>query len=267
MAVPAPMTRFLDAAMPRLQADARLLGVAAGGSFIRGQLDEYSDIDLVLVYREDASPTASERMEIARGLGALLVAFTGEHVGEPRLLICLYGPPLLHVDLKFVALKEFGARVEDPRILWERDGKLAEVLRSTPAHWPEPDPQWLEDRFWVWTHYAATKLGRGELFDVLDMLGFLLAVVLGPLAMKEQGRRPQGTRRLETQAAQWVPALKETVATHDARSCATGLRAAVRLYRELRERIAPANLERRKEAEAEAVRYLDAVISNLAPRP
>ena len=32
--------------------------------------------------------------------------FTGEHVGESRVLICLYGPPLLHVDLKFVSLSD-----------------------------------------------------------------------------------------------------------------------------------------------------------------
>jgi hypothetical protein len=33
-------------------------------------------------------------------------AFSGEHVGEPRALICLYGPPLLPVDLKFVSLSD-----------------------------------------------------------------------------------------------------------------------------------------------------------------
>lgn len=256
------MEQFLANALPRLQADNRLLGVAAGGSYIHGQMDEYSDLDLVLVARDDAIETVlPQRWDVARHLGKLLVAFTGEHVGEPRLLICLYGPPLLHVDLKFVELKDFAARVEDPKILWERDGQLSAALQATPARWPVPDAQWIEDRFWVWIHYAATKLGRGELFDVLDMLGFLLANVLGPLAMVEQKQPPQGTRRLETSAAKWVPALCETVAAHDARSCGAALRAAVKLYRELRERIAPANLVRRGDAETEAVRYLDSVIA------
>ncbi|MER7057532.1 MULTISPECIES: hypothetical protein [unclassified Streptomyces] len=35
-----------------------------------------------------------------------------------------------------------------------------------------PDLQWIEDRFWIWVHYGATKLGRGELFEVN---GFLAA--------------------------------------------------------------------------------------------
>jgi predicted nucleotidyltransferase len=262
MGIPRLIEQFLAGAVPRLQADDRLLGVAAGGSYAQGQMDEYSDIDLVLVARDEAiDALMGARFEVARGLGKLLAAFTGEQVGEPRLLICLYGPPLVHVDLKFVALRDFGARVEDPKILWERDGKLSAVLRAAPGKWPQPDPQWIEDRFWVWMHYAATKVARGELFDALDMLGFLLANVFGPLAMVEQGHRAQGTRRLETQGAKWLPALRETVATHDARSCGAALQAAVKLYRELRERVAPPDLQRRSEAEAEAVRYLESVIA------
>ena len=44
------------------------------------------------------------RVQLAESLHLLLAAFTGEHVGEPRLLICLYRSPLLHVDLKYVSL-------------------------------------------------------------------------------------------------------------------------------------------------------------------
>jgi len=58
----------------------------------------------------------------------LLAAFPGDHVGEPRLLICLYGPPLLHVDLKFMSTDEFLHRVEDPMVLWDRAGALRAAL-------------------------------------------------------------------------------------------------------------------------------------------
>ena len=79
------------AALPTLTADKRLVGVAAGGSFLTKTMDAYSDIDLVLVAEpggyEDLLAT---RIDLAERLGNLLVAFTGEHVGEPRLLICLY---------------------------------------------------------------------------------------------------------------------------------------------------------------------------------
>jgi len=80
----------------------RIVGVTIGGSAVIGAMDEFSDLDFVVVCRDDAqSDVVSEAHDFARRLGPLLAAFAGEHVGEPRLLIALYGPPLLHVDLKF----------------------------------------------------------------------------------------------------------------------------------------------------------------------
>ena len=96
--------RLLDGIQHNLSADSRFAGLLAGGSLIHGGVDEFSDLDLVLVASDGAyDAVMKERRAIAEIFGDLLAAFTGEHVGEPRLLICLYGPDLVHVDLKFVA--------------------------------------------------------------------------------------------------------------------------------------------------------------------
>jgi hypothetical protein len=100
-------TAFLETLIEKLKQDDRFEALLAGGSMVHGGFDEHSDIDLVPVVRSDAyARVLHERREIAGGLGNLISAFTGEHVGEPRLLICLYGPELLHVDLKFVVLSD-----------------------------------------------------------------------------------------------------------------------------------------------------------------
>lgn len=111
--------RFLASALPALGTDPRILGLAAGGSFLTNTMDAFSDLDLVVaVDPAHMGAVMAERHQIASTLGPLLAAVTGEHVGEPRLLICLYDlPPLLHVDLKFVALPDAAARVEDPAVL------------------------------------------------------------------------------------------------------------------------------------------------------
>jgi len=248
---------FLQTALPQLQADERLVAVAAGGSFLTGGMDEYSDLDLVVV----VEPTAAlqimpERQQIAARLGSLLAAFTGEHVGEPRLLICLYGPPLLHVDLKFVSLSEAASRIEDPVILWEREGQLTAVFQQTTAMYPAPDLQWLEDRFWVWVHYVATKLGRGELLETLDGLAFLRRQVLGPLALHIQGARPSGVRKVETHAQPYLEDLRLTTAPYDRLACVGALRAAVSLYRRLRTRLAVEALTVHTAAEEAALHYV-----------
>ena len=155
--VPEPHATFLHTAVARLSEDERLVGVAAGGSYLTQAMDAFSDLDLVVAVEPAAYASVLEdRKRIAGGLGPLLAAFTGEHVGEPRVLICLYGPPLLHVDLKFVSLPDLADRVEDPAVLWERDGRMRTALTGRPAAFPAPAPQWIEDRFWVWIHYGAS---------------------------------------------------------------------------------------------------------------
>lgn len=254
--IPDQHARFLSEAVKRLRTDPRIVGVAVGGSYLTGTLDEFSDLDMVIAVEPgEYAAVLNERRAIAEGLGSLLVAFTGEHVGEPRLLVCLYGPPLLHVDLKFVRLDEFMPRVEDPEILWERAGRMRAALAEGVSRYPEPDPQWIEDRFWVWIYYGATKIGRGELFEALDMLAFLRWQVLGPLAMSEAGGRPTGVRKLEVTAPARARAIEATVAAYDASSCTRALTATVTIYQDLRERRGR-GVRRHAAAESAALAYL-----------
>lgn len=72
-------------------------------------MDEFSDLDFVVVCDDEhQADLLRDAPAFAAELGPLLSTFTGEHVGEPRLLICLYGPPMLRVDLKFVAVTDPG---------------------------------------------------------------------------------------------------------------------------------------------------------------
>ena len=137
------------------------------------------------------------------------------------------------MDLKFVALPDVNPRVEDPLVLWERDDRLTAELAKGVARFPQPDPQWIEDRFWIWVHYCATKIGRGELFEAADFLAYLRGQVLGPLILLEAGQRPSGVRRLETAAPVRAKQAEATIAIHDARSCLEALKAAMALYQEL----------------------------------
>ena len=246
---------YIEAVIAAIQADPRVVGLTAGGSAATGTMDEFSDLDLVVVCRDEHQPELlRDAPAFAARLGPLLACFTGEHVGEPRLLIALYGPPPVHVDLKFVADSQLDQRVEDGLILWQRDGALDAALRRAVPAWPQPDPQWIEDRFWVWIHYGATKLGRGELFECLDVLAALRAIVFGPLIARDSGHRAAGVRRLEQMAPGLVPALEATVSDHTPRGCAAALRASVALYRQLRGD-APV-LVRRTSAEAASLDYL-----------
>lgn len=263
-AIPVAHSTFLDRALPRLRADLRVVGVAAAGSFATEKMDEFSDLDLVVAVEPDhVKVVSAERHRIAAELGPLVAGFTGEHVGEPRVLICLYrgegGAPPLHVDLKFVSLPDVADRVGDLVVLWERDGRVTRALQVREARYPSPDPQWIEDRFWVWIHYGATKIGRGELFEALDFLAFLRAQVLGPLMLLEAGLPPSGVRRVETVVPTRATALRATVAPYDPAECARSLFAAAALYRVLRQSLGPGIVVPNQAAEYTAIAYLTEV--------
>jgi len=234
--LPAPHRTFIEEGVPRLERDERLLGVAVGGSFLLNEIDVYSDLDLVVFVEPSAyQGVLRERDVIAASMGDLLESFTGEHVGEPRLLICLYGPPLLHVDLKFVSLEDIHDKVEDPVVLWERDDRISTQLFQQEAVFPQPRKEWIEKRFWVWVHYTATKIGRGELFEAIEALGFLRVNVLGPLILEKQGARPQGLRKIERHAKkEQQDMLKRTLAGYDDGECLQALQGSIELYRAIR---------------------------------
>jgi hypothetical protein len=181
-----------------------------------------------------------------------LTSFRGEHVGEPRLLICLYEEPLLHVDLKFVVVDDLAERVEEPAVLWQRDERVALALAAGVAQYPNPHAPWLERRFWVWVHYTATKIGRGELFEALHLLDYLRATVLGPLGLMRVGARPSGVRRVEIADPELARRLEPTVAKYDAQDCLRALEACVAVYRWLR----TANGPTPSEVEVAVMRYV-----------
>jgi hypothetical protein len=178
---------FITNAIAHIQQDSEALGLAAGGSYASGELDAYSDLDLVLITTQPIAPDLEKMRAYASRLGTMLASFRGDHVGEPRLLIALYDDPLLHVDIKFLTPSEFFGRVENPLILWERDGALSAIMQQSEPHFPDFDFQWAEDRFWIWVHYAALKIGRGEYFEAMDFLAFVRNTVLGPLLHLKNG--------------------------------------------------------------------------------
>jgi hypothetical protein len=259
---PWPTRPFVERAIAAAQADPRIVGLTAVGSAAAGVMDEFSDLDFVVVCQDEDQPgLLHDATAFAAGLGPLLTSFTGEHVREPRLLLCLYGPPPLRVDLTFVASSDFIHGAEDGRILWQRNGALDAALRRAPASRPTASPQWIEDRFWIWIHNGSTKLGRGEYLACLEEMAFLRRTVFGPLIAQLRGHRPNGVRRLEQIAPDLVPALAATVGDHSATGCLKALRAAVDLYHGLRGE--SPELVRRTGAEAAVLTYLAEIETRL----
>ena len=234
---------FANQIVKKLQRNPDVVGLAAGGSWITNEMDEYSDLDLILVTKTKVSNDKSRMIHIASEFGNLLNAFTGEHVGEPRVLICMFDNPFLHVDIKFVTPPEFEKRVENPVILWEKADVLTNIIKSTKAEWPKINFQWIEDRFWTWIHYTTLKIGRGEYFEVLDFLSYLRVTVIAPLIQLKNGQLPRGLRKAEFNLDSTdLEKLKETVSKYDLDSVVNSLEKIIKLYLLLRKELYPKSI-------------------------
>jgi predicted nucleotidyltransferase len=247
---------FADKAKTILEPDNNVIGLAVAGSWLTNEIDEFSDLDLILVTEQKISHDKNLMLDYAKRLGNFLSGFTGEHVGEPRVLICLYDSPLLHVDIKFLTLDEFHSRIETPSLLIDKNGQLEKAISNSTPKFPYPDYQWIEDRFWTWIHYALLKIGRGEYFEAYDFMGFLRMVVFGPLLHIKNDNLPRGVRKVETDLEREdLAKLKRTIATYDRQSLLDSLKNAVSLYRQLRTVLYDNNVTLQNETDKKVMNY------------
>ena len=249
--------QFIENVIDRLKSDNQALGLAVGGSWVTNEIDEYSDLDLVLVTKSKIPPDIDRMIGYANRFGKLLNGFTGEHVGESRLLICLYDDPLLHVDIKFNTSEEFHIRVEDPVIVWERNEALTSVIKNSEANYPYPDYQWIEDRFWIWIHYTCLKIGRGELFEALDGCSFMRVNVIGSLLQIRNGKLPKALRKVESNLnTPDLLRLKKTIPTYDRDSIIKSLEEIISIYTTVRKELFPKKINFRSETQKKTLDYL-----------
>jgi hypothetical protein len=237
-----PNIEHLAAHRAKLQAlaaaamqDPDILGMTIKGSFALDIADEFSDLDLSFVIRDDVFEDAFRRQrQLPSAPASPVAAFTAEHVGLPELLIVLYDD-LVHADFRYVPLSEFPDQEEDLpcRVVWERNDLLSEHLATAPRSSPHMDAAWIEARMWTWVWYTQTKILRGEVYEALDALQFLRSRVLFSLLAVTRGLRPGGSRRAEELVGDLKEEFAVTVASADRYSTMQALEKTVDLYMRL----------------------------------
>ena len=227
--------RRLLAACEVGRAEPDVVGMAIAGSFVDGKPDEYSDLDLRVVVRDRTlEGVFSRREEIASNSGPLIAAFTGEHVGEPQLLITLY-EDLVHVDFLFVALADAAERNlgRQVQVLWERTHEVSAALSHPYVADPVADLNYLEARIWTWTWYIQSKILRGELWEAASALNFVRDAALFRLLALEHGMRFRGARHVQGLLGGRAVTFAQTQTAVEQLALLAALRATVRLYLEL----------------------------------
>lgn len=236
-----PHYTFAQEAARQLEQQPFILGLALGGSFMEGRLDEFSDLDFHVVVADTHRDWPLEaRIALFAPLGQLLCAYANGH--DSRVLISLYDCPplLLHVDWKWITLKEFEIRVENPSVLFEQENCLTEIMNRTNWAYPLPDWAAADPKFWTWMHYVLSKLGRGELLEAVDYLCEVRSSLVGPMVLHKNGFSPRRMRRAEQlPPAEWQLLQPSIVWQHSTRACFEAIVGMIELYCQTRQHLLP----------------------------
>jgi hypothetical protein len=236
-----PHYTFAQEAARQLEQQPFILGLALGGSFMEGCLDEFSDLDFHLVVADSHRDWPLEaRCHLLASLGTMLCAYPNGH--DARVLVSLYdcAPLLLHVDWKWISLQEFEQRVENPIVLFERASCLTEVMNRTNWGYLLPDWAAAEPKFWTWMHYVLSKLGRGELLEAVDYLCEVRSSLVGPMILHKNGFSPRRMRRAEQlPPAEWQLLEGCIVWEHSPAACFKAIMGMIEVYCQVRQALCP----------------------------
>jgi hypothetical protein len=114
-----------------LEPDDKVIGLAAAGSWLTNEIDEFSDLDLILVTQQKVSGDKNLMLDYEKkwlvSYSPLQVSLSENH----EFYFCLSGIPLLREDIKFVTLDKFHLRIEIPIILIHVIRKSIHVICKT----------------------------------------------------------------------------------------------------------------------------------------
>lgn len=195
--------RFIGRLQRHVQTESSIVACFLSGSFGRRLEDEYSDLDIVLVYTDEVAREHSwrQRRDLVRAVMPYVPvrSFDGEHV-RPYFHIALYSNGT-KADYRFEAreLLQPSPWERDIRIIKDTGG-WAERYQADSARLALPQPYLsaeeltaLDNRFWVmlWDVLRLLKRGdRDKPFTIyLELLHFTLPPLLRVLPGEEPARQ------------------------------------------------------------------------------
>jgi len=191
------LVRTLETVM---RADARIVGLVMIGSGASGFRDELSDVDLMAVVSAELD-AVEVGDALARDLASQLPLY--RHVQTPPArargihVFLLEGH--LELDLSFVSIGELRATSERFRILFDRDGGVAQRMSLPPSPGPARGEQarfrYLAGSGALW--FGLKALSRGEYLLATERLGELRAHVMALACIERLGSDAQAAQRAD----------------------------------------------------------------------
>ncbi len=186
--IPVTADAVIEQLVDSCAADDRVVAVFLGGSLARGEADEYSDIDLCVIVRDDAyDDVIAGRDAFVRTLGEPLFL---EDFGNGNMAFVILADGT-ELEFNYFAESDLDAIRSGPhRVLLDKDG----ILSSRAFPLPETDraaqvEALREILFWFWhdVGHFTTAIGRGQLWWAAGQLEQLRAYCVNLVRIEQGG--------------------------------------------------------------------------------
>ncbi len=168
------------------------------GSIARGQVDQYSDIDLWYIVRDKTALDERRAQVIAamQRVGDPITMFPATHLGIENLVIffTVLEEQVVKFDVEFVSASDF-RRPAELIALHDPDRMFENLLERPDSKF---DIEFAKARATGWIWYTYTKIARGEFFEASDALDVIRKLTLVPLQLYLAGAPIEGYRRIES---------------------------------------------------------------------
>jgi predicted nucleotidyltransferase len=233
--------RLLEAILTFFRRDPPAIGAWISGSLARGDADEFSDLDIGVLFGDDASRAAAWSHRWDWPLAPWFHRFDADHV-RPYFVIYLFdeaapGGTPVKADLALFLEDELPPPEGGPyRVAWDDAG----MLRDWASRSSTREADWAlavheDERFWAWTYYCLQHVRRGEYYEIASELHWLRGIVEAWRA-RLAGENEFSPRRVESRYD--VADLAETFAAPNHRALRAALLKLIDLHESQRAEIA-----------------------------
>ncbi len=198
------MDRVIENALSLAENEPRAIAAYLSGSFAKGSISEYSDIDLALIVEDEDRDALREEIEsIAKRLPGHLIGEYHDRKTKEEYW-CYFDDKLASMDILILPKSKIkpSARFKDIMIVKDKDDLLSKVkAESSDKSWAEPVSK-QEFRYFLLMqrtdfHYGVSKFMQGQRFEGIENVKYVFKNLLD-FKYRLEGVHIWDFRRLET---------------------------------------------------------------------
>lgn len=239
-------------------------GLIVSGSVATGDVDQFSDIDLLAIVSNDGMrETWLKRYNIEASVGTVIFRIDLDEIWPTSAVSFYKNGVKVHITYKTISELEVEEEFRNGIILFSNESKIDQWLEkciTTPINIDLSQLLNNDRRFWFWLLQGAAKFGRGEFWAAYDTLYILRSIII--YAHETANKRPfQSFRRIEDR---WenveLSELTETISGIDHRKLSVAYIKTLRLYEKIRKE-AKTNLKIKWDVASESLNFVKSTVN------